>query len=386
MLLVERDPRERGRGRARRGRGDARRRVADVRRDRRAARTGSRTRSRGMGVGRGDRVLWWGDTTLEAVPVFAALAKIGAVFAPLNARASLDEVDAGRRVRPAAAAARAARRTPTPAAELARAARRAVRRPTSPTRPASPTRPIRRSSVDERDPHVIFFTSGSTGRPKGVVLSHRTNWLRTFVGATTTPGRRRDRLHVPAVPHGGLDDRARRVAGAARRCTSCARPTPRRCCDDRRAAPRGAALLHPRGVGPHPRARRRRLRPLDARRKPTPARRRRRPSCSRAIKDALPHTVTRVFYGSTEAGPGARARRRRPVPQAGQRRRRATGRRGAARRARRGVRAQPVPHGRLLRRSRRDRRGAASTAGTTPATSARSTTRATSRSSAGRAT
>ena len=47
---------------------------------------------RGLWVGRGDRVLWWGDTSLDAVPVFAALAKIGAVFAPLNARAALEEV------------------------------------------------------------------------------------------------------------------------------------------------------------------------------------------------------------------------------------------------------------------------------------------------------
>src|SRR3954447_14592347 len=45
-----------------------------------------------QGIGRGDRVLWWGDTTLDAVPLFSALAKIGAVFAPLNARASLEEV------------------------------------------------------------------------------------------------------------------------------------------------------------------------------------------------------------------------------------------------------------------------------------------------------
>jgi acyl-CoA synthetase (AMP-forming)/AMP-acid ligase II len=44
------------------------------------------------GVGRGDRILWWGDTSLEAIPVFAAAAKIGAVFAPLNARASLEEI------------------------------------------------------------------------------------------------------------------------------------------------------------------------------------------------------------------------------------------------------------------------------------------------------
>src|SRR6185503_11010492 len=48
--------------------------------------------------------------------------------------------------------------------------------------------PPRVDAIDERDAHVIFFTSGSTGRPKGVVLSHRVNWLRTFVGATASPG------------------------------------------------------------------------------------------------------------------------------------------------------------------------------------------------------
>src|SRR5437016_3270562 len=45
-----------------------------------------------LGIGRGDRVLWWSETELEAVPIFAALAKLGAVFAPLNARASVDEL------------------------------------------------------------------------------------------------------------------------------------------------------------------------------------------------------------------------------------------------------------------------------------------------------
>ena len=46
----------------------------------------------GRGIGAGDRVLWWSETSLAAVPVFAALAKIGAVFAPLNARGSVEEL------------------------------------------------------------------------------------------------------------------------------------------------------------------------------------------------------------------------------------------------------------------------------------------------------
>jgi acyl-CoA synthetase (AMP-forming)/AMP-acid ligase II len=40
----------------------------------------------GLGVGRHDRVTWWGDTSLEVMPLFGALAKLGAVFAPVNAR------------------------------------------------------------------------------------------------------------------------------------------------------------------------------------------------------------------------------------------------------------------------------------------------------------
>ncbi|HEX6310970.1 MAG TPA: AMP-binding protein, partial [Acidimicrobiia bacterium] len=43
------------------------------------------------GVGHGDRVAWWGDTSLAAMPLFAALAKLGAVFAPVNARLGATE-------------------------------------------------------------------------------------------------------------------------------------------------------------------------------------------------------------------------------------------------------------------------------------------------------
>ena len=41
---------------------------------------------RGLGIDRGDRVACWADTSLDVLPLFAALAKLGAVFAPLNAR------------------------------------------------------------------------------------------------------------------------------------------------------------------------------------------------------------------------------------------------------------------------------------------------------------
>ena len=80
------------------------------------------------------------------------------------------------------------------------------------------------------------------------------------------------------------------------------------------------------------------------------------PELLRAIKDALPHTRTRVFYGSTEAGPGVQLGDadlfRKPgsvgLAQPGVEVRLTDDRRGRD--------AQPVPDGRLLRRSRRHRR------------------------------
>jgi len=44
-----------------------------------------------LGVGHGDRVLAWADTALDVLPLFVACAKLGAIFAPLNARHGPDE-------------------------------------------------------------------------------------------------------------------------------------------------------------------------------------------------------------------------------------------------------------------------------------------------------
>ena len=46
---------------------------------------------RGLGVDHGDRILSWTDTSLDALPLFAAAAKLGAIFAPLNARLGVAE-------------------------------------------------------------------------------------------------------------------------------------------------------------------------------------------------------------------------------------------------------------------------------------------------------
>jgi len=145
---------------------------------------------RAAGIGHLDRVACWADTCLEVLPLFAACAKLGAVFAPVNARLGPQEaLQPLQLARPAllvadgerlAGAAGLAAQTGVPLAclhgppdgglDLAAAAAR------------GPATDLGEPALREGDPHVIFFTSGSTGKPKGVVLSHRANWLRSFQG------------------------------------------------------------------------------------------------------------------------------------------------------------------------------------------------------------
>lgn len=152
------------------------------------------------GIGHGDRVVCWVDTALEVLPLFFAVAQLGAVFAPLNARLGAREAgqvaalvrgtllitDSERA--PAAAEVAAAggidrlavlATGPQPAVESASSTRALVLDAES---LPDPTSEIDEPRLRENDAHVIFFTSGSTGRPKGVVLSHRANWLRGFQG------------------------------------------------------------------------------------------------------------------------------------------------------------------------------------------------------------
>ncbi len=251
-------------------------------------------------IGPGDRVLWWGETSLEAIPVFAALAKIGAVFAPLNARSSVEEASpVAEYARPRLLLAGASHREP--AGELARSLGIPFADQLDRVAAAASSDRTPAGGVDERDPHVIFFTSGSTGRPKGVVLSHRVNWLRTFVGATSSPGgggtvcmfplfhmagwtialgawQARRAVHFVRVPDAPtLLDTAARHHASRLYCIP---------------AVWGRVLEH--GVGGYDLSA---LVEADTGTSVTP------PELLAAIKDALPHTVTRVFYGSTEAGP-----------------------------------------------------------------------------------
>jgi acyl-CoA synthetase (AMP-forming)/AMP-acid ligase II len=129
------------------------------------------------GVGRGDRVAWWGANTVDAVPLYFATAHLGAVLVPLNpgfgeieAKPLLDLADPSIVVCDEAHAGDV-----TLAGLLA-----------EPPRAALADGIVGDWAVDEEDPHMIFFTSGTTGAPKGVLLSHRTEVVRSLLGGVST--------------------------------------------------------------------------------------------------------------------------------------------------------------------------------------------------------
>jgi acyl-CoA synthetase (AMP-forming)/AMP-acid ligase II len=144
---------------------------------------------RARGVGHGDRVVTWADTALALVPLFAAAAKLGAVFAPLNARLGAREaLEVARIARPRLVVADAEREAAAGEVAAGCGAPLAALAPLDTG--AGDESDVAEPALRERDPHVIFFTSGSTGRPKGVVLSHRASWLRGFQGVFRDEPRR----------------------------------------------------------------------------------------------------------------------------------------------------------------------------------------------------
>ncbi|MEU8138393.1 class I adenylate-forming enzyme family protein [Streptodolium elevatio] len=140
----------------------------------------------GLGVAKGDRVVCWASTSLDVLPVFAALARIGAVYVPIGPALPADEAEAlTRAARPTLVVADArvdgeavAEAVGVAHVGLAELVEASADEPAEAPDCAEP---------DESDPHTIFFTSGSTGKPKGVVLSHRVNVLRTHPGSQLEP-------------------------------------------------------------------------------------------------------------------------------------------------------------------------------------------------------
>ena len=137
-----------------------------------------------LGLEAGDRAVVWSATSLDIVVGFAACAKAGTVFVPVNPAFGIEE---------AHAIVGAARPTVIVADEdrldAARELGPRLRVPVVALQDVvgAESELDPRVDLDDDATHVLFFTSGSTGRPKGAVLSHRVNVLRTHPGAQFEP-------------------------------------------------------------------------------------------------------------------------------------------------------------------------------------------------------
>ncbi len=156
----------------------------------------------GTGVKPGDRCLVWSNTSLPYVELFVGLTRRGAVFVPVVATLSVDEViPLIEYIHPAFiiadlahcdAAEAVAQKTGVPLIIFCSSIFCSSGGTSTITLPGfNLDQAIARASVNysnspgpgELDLHTIFLTSGSTGQPKGVMLNHRTNWLRIYAGA-----------------------------------------------------------------------------------------------------------------------------------------------------------------------------------------------------------
>jgi acyl-CoA synthetase (AMP-forming)/AMP-acid ligase II len=155
--------------------------------DRAANRLGRTMRD--LGAARGERVAVVGAMNPSLVPVFAASAKLGAVYAAIDPELSPDALlDVLQVARPslvvidderATSSRELATELGVPAIGLARLVRSSA---------GDDDRELPVAGPNELDPQAVFFRANGIGRPKGAVLSHRVQYLRSQFGAL--PGRR----------------------------------------------------------------------------------------------------------------------------------------------------------------------------------------------------
>jgi fatty-acyl-CoA synthase len=146
----------------------------------------------GIGVGRGDRIIYWADISLAAAPLQFALGRLGAAFAPLNPAFSDEETASAINylnprlvIADGCHADRAGAVVESLGVPLATTGSHGPGLDLDALVAAASTSPPA-TQAHEDDIFAIFLTSGSTGQPKGVMISQRATWLRAYAGSQVT--------------------------------------------------------------------------------------------------------------------------------------------------------------------------------------------------------
>jgi acyl-CoA synthetase (AMP-forming)/AMP-acid ligase II len=160
--------------------------------------------------------------------------------------------------------------------------------------------PPRCDALRETDPHVLFFTSGSTGRPKGVLLSHRASYLRGFQGVFRDVPERSvcmfPLFHMAGFTLAIAAWQTRgELALASASADELLAAVERRRANRLYAIPAVWARILEADLGKYDTSS---LREADTGTSAVPI------ELVSALKERFPHSATRIYYGSTEAGSG----------------------------------------------------------------------------------
>ena len=143
------------------------------------------------GVGKGDRVVFWGPNRPEWVAAFFGVQILGAVAVPLDLRSNaalLDAIEA--QTQPRYIIHGSEQATVLTGDHAASTTLEALRERWADAVPAE----VDRTFVKPDDIAELVFTSGTTGNPKGVILSHGNIIANVKSGGTAIPARPSNRV------------------------------------------------------------------------------------------------------------------------------------------------------------------------------------------------